>query len=98
MALVEELAARTTAIYGPGHSLFSITPADDTPLTTGPGEVPLRAIYIGTEGDLTGKTYTAKGLPETITLRNIRSGTLLEIAFIEVHATGTTATDIVGIL
>lgn len=90
--------ARAALAYGPGHSPFAITPADATQLQQDSEDVTCRAIYVGGLGDVTGKIFTESGTADTITFSNVPAGSTLHFAFIEVHATGTTATDIVGFL
>lgn len=68
---------------------FDITPADNTELNT-----VTRAIYIGTGGDLSVTLVSGAQL----TFRNVIGGSMLPFRISQVHATGTTAADLVGIL
>ena len=65
-----------------------ITPDDGTDLT-----FETRAILVGSGGDVTG--VMANG--ETITLPSLREGVLYPIALHRIHATDTTATQIVAL-
>ena len=65
-----------------------ITPAD-TDLSRD-----MRALYIGTGGNLT--VVTSGG--DTVTFNSVLSGTILPVRVIQVKSTGTTATQIVGLI
>jgi len=71
----------------PDHA-FSITPSDSVPLTS-----VTRYIYVGGAGNLT--LITANN--ETVVFNNVPAGTQLRIRAGFVKATGTTATDLVGL-
>ena len=64
--------------------------SDVTPLP-----VPYRALFIGTTGHVKVTMRDGGGV---VTLRNIPSGTLLPVWVSMVWSTGTTATDIVGLV
>lgn len=72
----------------PAQNCFAIVPDDaaDLPSVT-------KAIYIGTEGDV---TLRAAGDASAVTFRNVPAGFILDVRAATVHATGTTAADIVG--
>lgn len=78
---------RASSLESPGLHAAEITPDDTADLETA-----ARALWIGTGGDL--RVTTAGG--ETVTLRNAANG-LLPIRTARVHATGTTASDIVAV-
>lgn len=67
---------------------FAITPNDSTDLT-----VPTRGIYVGTAGHL--KVDMLDGT--TVTFNNLAAGTIHAIAVKRVYATGTGASNIIGI-
>jgi hypothetical protein len=77
-----------SGVSGPAGNAFAITPNDDNEITA-----VTRAIYIGVEGDL---RVTMLG-GQTVTFVGLGAGILHAIRVIKVHATGTTATDIVGV-
>lgn len=68
---------------------FSISPSDisDLPETT-------RAIYVGTPGNLVVNLASGASL----TFTNVPSGTVLPVRVSAVKATGTSATDLVGLV
>ncbi len=74
-------------LESPGFQAAAVVPSDSTDLGT-----VSRALYIGFGGDL--RLTTAGGT--TVVLRNVASG-MLPIRVARVHATETTATDIVAI-
>lgn len=75
-------------LNAPAVDGFTVTPHDANPLTRTP-----RALFIGTGGNLV--VTTMKGTD--ITLKNIASGSIVSVRVNKVKATGTTATDIVGL-
>lgn len=54
---------------------------------------PFSKIWVGTGGNISLKNADGS----TVILKNVPNGTMLEVDAIQVMATGTTATDIVGI-
>ena len=74
----------------PGIDLFAVTPADAV-FANG---VVCRALYVGGAGNVA--INTAKG--NTVTLTSIPAGTFIPIIAQGVWSTGTTATNIVGII
>jgi len=93
------------AINGSGWGSFNIVPHDTNPIHDGVENVVVRSIYVGVSGDVTGKVATVtqvSGLPvygdsATVTFKDMAIG-LHEIAFTEVHITGTTATNMIAIM
>lgn len=73
----------------PAENCFPITPDDIKELPT-----LTKAIYIGQGGDLT--VLTGKSL-ESVTFRNVMSGTILDVRVRAVKSTDTTADDLVGL-
>ena len=75
-------------LNGPLVDGFDIAPADfnDVLNTT-------RAIWVGTCGDLAVVFPDGTG----VTLKNVPTGTLLPVRAMRVNATGTTATNLVGL-
>lgn len=70
------------------NNAAAITPADNTQIG------PFAAIWVGTGGDI---VYQPRNSASNITLKSVPSGTLLRIGVQGVNATGTTATDLVGL-
>lgn len=85
------------AAYGPGHSAFSVTPDTGEALIQNGDAVVLRALYVGTGGTVSGKVATHNDDPATVVFENVPSGTVLNVAFVEIDE-DTTATDLVGLL
>lgn len=73
----------------PAQTCFSIAPTDlaDLPRVT-------KAVYVGQGGDIT--LVPARG-DTAVTFRNVPAGTVLDVRVRAVKATGTTASDMVGL-
>ena len=73
----------------PAEQCFPIAPSDneDLPRAT-------KAIYVGQSGDVT--LVPVRGETE-VTFRNLAAGTILDVRIRAIRATGTTATDLVGL-
>lgn len=85
-----DLFANTTpGLDAPASDGFAVTPNDSTDLlqTT-------RALFVGTTGNLA--LVLASGA--ALSFANVASGTVLPLRVRRIKATGTTATDIVGLL
>lgn len=67
---------------------FAITKSDSDTFSS------VRALYIGTEGDVAVKF---PGNPTAVVFKNVPSGTILPLQVSQVMSTSTTATDIVGL-
>lgn len=74
---------------GPAGGGFAITPSDSVDLVQ-----VCRGVYVGTAGDL--KVTMPWG--GTLTFKNLAAGMIHPIAAKRVFATGTAATDIIGLL
>lgn len=74
----------------PAHSAYVITPNDSTMLSAH-----TRGIYVGGVGDLTVLIYNDT---VAVTFVGVPAGTLLPIRVSKVLATGTTATNLVGLI
>lgn len=76
-----------SGLESPGYDAQAVTPDDaaDLPIAS-------RALYVGTEGDV--RLTMAGG--NAITFRAVQPG-FLPLRVTRVHATGTTATDIVAV-
>lgn len=72
----------------PAFNAFTITPNDGANLAQ-----TARGLYVGVAGDLK-LTLPGGG---TVTLKNVSAG-ILPVAATKIFATGTTATDIVGLV
>ena len=72
----------------PAQNCFAILPDDASELPS-----VTKAIYVGAEGDVTLRPV---GNSSPVTFRNVPAGFILDVRAAAVHATGTTAADIVG--
>jgi hypothetical protein len=77
----------SSALTSPAIDAFDVTPNDSTDLTTMP-----RALWVGVLGDV--RLITRGGT--TVTLKGVQG--LLPVRASRVLATGTTASDIVGLV
>lgn len=78
------------SITAPASSAYVITPSDVSAIDPLP-----RAIRVGTGGDI---IIRAMGSSVDVTLKNVADGETIPIRCQYIRATGTTATDIVGLL
>lgn len=85
----DKFEGRARSFDGPANDGFSVTPNDVAALA----EI-TRAIYVGTAGNIS-LTLTSGA---ALTFINVPSGTLLPVRATEVKSTGTTATDLIGLL
>lgn len=70
--------------------LVTVVPSNTVPIVAGSKT---RGLYVGVTGDVTVIT----GKAQTVKLTAVPAGTLLPIQVTHVKATGTTATDMVGV-
>jgi hypothetical protein len=77
------------SLIAPARNCFSITPNDTATLAVLP-----KAIYVGTGGNLVIRAIDSTG---DVTLANVASGTILDIRVTAVRATGTSASNLVGL-
>ena len=77
------------SLVAPARSCFAVTPSDT-------GELPLlpKALYIGGGGSLVVRAIDSDA---DVTFANVAAGTILDIRIIAVRATGTTATNLIGL-
>lgn len=75
-------------ISDPSRGPFTVSPNDNTALTK-----PAVALYVGTTGHVTLKGVDGAD----VVFKNVPSGFILPVQTNFVRATGTTATDIVGL-
>lgn len=85
----DQFQLSSDSVISPARKCFAITPNDTTEL---PAVV--KALYIGTGGDLTVKAADDSAF---VTFRNIPDGFIIDIRAVAVRATGTSAADIVGL-
>ena len=80
---------RAAELDSPAWDAWEITPSDETMVP----RAPTRALYIGVGGNLT----VDMGAGRSVTFVGVLGGTILPIRVDMVFATGTTATDIIGL-
>lgn len=73
----------------PAYDWFSITPADGTNLS----QIP-RKLYVGGAGDVAIVSKNGS----SVVLSSVPAGTVIPVQPVEVSATGTTATNIIGLI
>lgn len=82
-------------ITAPAFDGFAITPSDtQTYAQQGSEPAVMRALYVGVSGDV--NLITPSG--NVLLFKNVLQGTILPMASIQVKATGTTATNILGLV
>ena len=77
-----------TSLTAPARDAAAILPSDATDLAVLP-----RALFRGQTGDVSARL--AGG--QTVVFRNVQGGSTLPVRAARVHATGTTATDIIAL-
>ncbi|WP_404404943.1 hypothetical protein [Pelagibacterium halotolerans] len=80
---------RAASTNGPAGDIFSITPDDAADLTQ-----TIRGIYVGATGDLS--VVAASGAQAVFV--GVPGGTVLPVSVSRVMATGTTASNLVGLI
>lgn len=81
--------AAVDSVIAPARNCFSITPGDGTVLPVVP-----KAIYVGNGGDVVVRAIDSTA---DVKFTNVPNGATLDIRVTAVRATGTTATNIVGL-
>lgn len=85
----DSFSAHSSGLNSPATSAQAITPSDSNALATTP-----RALYVGGAGDV---SVILIGDASAVTFSAVPAGTILPLRCSKVRATGTTATNIVGI-
>ena len=85
----DPFATTSPGLSGPAGHAFAVTPNDgaDLPVVT-------RGLYVGTGGDL---SLVLKGDAAPASFVGVAAGSVLPLRVVRVRATGTTASDIVGL-
>jgi hypothetical protein len=86
--MADRFPTRAGSVSAPAKHAFAVTPSDSTDLAQ-----ETRALYVGSSGNLA--VIMASG--ETVTFAGVAAGSLLPIRVDRVKATGTTASDILGV-
>lgn len=85
----DQFQLSSDSVISPARKCFPIIPSDTAELP-----VVVKAIYVGTGGDLAVK---AADDSQFVILRNMPDGFIIDIRAVAVRATGTSAADIVGL-
>lgn len=85
----DPFANSTDSLMAPASDCFAIAPSDSADLPRG-----TKALYVGMGGDI---TLLAVEGDSDVTLRNVIGGSILDLRVRAIRATGTTASDIVGL-
>lgn len=80
----------TDSVTSPSREWFDIVPSDNADLSFIP-----KAIYVGTGGDL---IVSSSRTNSEVVFRNVPSGSILDIRPAAIRDTGTTASDLVGLI
>jgi hypothetical protein len=82
-------SSTTDSLIAPARRCFAIQPDDTANLTILP-----KALFVGTGGNL---VVGAVDSDADVVFANVPSGSVLDIRLIAIRATGTTASDLVGL-
>lgn len=85
----DKFDAAVDSVIAPARNCFSITPGDSGVLPVLP-----KGIYVGNGGDIVVRAVD--GIAD-VRFANVPSGAILDIRVTSVRATGTTATNLVGL-
>jgi hypothetical protein len=85
--MADKFSKQVVTLNAPVQTLITVTPSDTVDLTS-----PSRFVYVGVSGDL---SITPIGNNSPVTLKNLSAGTFHFIRAKRIHATSTTATNIV---
>lgn len=87
--MADQFAGSNDTPQAPARQAFAVTPHATNEVSPLP-----KALFIGTGGNLVGR---AVGSVSDVTFKNLQSGQILDVRLQYVRASGTTATDIVGL-
>lgn len=86
---LDTFGAVLDSLIAPARNCFSITPNDTAELPFLP-----KAIYVGTGGTLVVRAIDGSS---DVTFTNVANGTILDVRVTSVRATGTTASNLIGL-
>jgi len=89
MSNPEQYKFESTSLTSPARGAFTITPANDTDLSE-----PTRAIYVGGTGHISVTMFSG----DEVVFNSVQAGSFLPIRVKRVKSTGTTATNLIGVL
>lgn len=87
--MADRYAYNADTVTAPARDAYAITPHATNEVDPLP-----KAIFVGTGGDI---TLRAVGSSADVVLKNVQDGQIIDIRAQYIRATGTTATDIVGL-
>ena len=87
--MTDNFSSYSNSLDAPASGAFAITPDDAADIT----EV-TRALYVGGAGDIAVKMKSG----QSVSLVGVTAGAVLPMRVVRVLATGTTASDIVGLV
>ena len=85
----DNFQSSSDSLIAPAQFCFEVTPSDSQEL-----QVVTKAIYVGEGGDV---TLLAVDNATDVTFRNVPAGSILDVRVAAVRATGTSASQIVGL-
>ncbi|TNE33771.1 MAG: hypothetical protein EP350_03410 [Alphaproteobacteria bacterium] len=85
----DNFQSTSDSVTAPASRCFEITPNDSVELVEA-----TKAIYVGTGGDVTLRSLDSAA---DVTFRNIQDGSIIDVRVSALRATGTSASDIVGL-
>lgn len=87
--MVDSFSSASDSLIAPARLAFSLSPDDDA-------DIPLftKAIYVGNGGNITLRSVDSES---DVVFTNVQDGTILDVRCRAVRASGTTATNIVGL-
>lgn len=86
---LDKFSAVIDSLTAPARNCFFVTPSDNMALPFLP-----KAIYVGTGGNLVLRAIDSNS---DVTFVNVANGTILDIRVTSIRATGTTASNLVGL-
>ena len=86
----DNFGSSSDSLIAPANNAFEITPHDTQELA-----IVTKALYIGTGGDVVLRPL--EGAID-VTFRNLLAGSILDVRALAVRATGTSASDLVGLV
>ena len=87
--MADNFANEFSGLNSPGYHAVAITPNDGANLATD-----VRGIYVGVGGDI---KVDVSGGETAITFKNVPQGSVLAVRVTKVYATGTAATNLIGL-
>lgn len=85
----DPFASASDSLIAPAREAFPISPDDGADINRA-----TKAVYVGSSGDI---VLRAIGSDADVTFRNVVAGSVLAIRLRAVRATGTTASDLIGL-